>query len=423
MKFCRICGTELDSDARFCDRCGSVVSDSTVQSTSRCASNWISTFWNKSSRIILLIALIVIVLSFLTQFELTTDATKTIFTDEYYRKVILSMLREHPTAYYSIVDIVYRQMFSAGGVLFSNDFPLLLYLWLLAPTLADIKWLYLPFALAGVVGSYIAIYAVTGRNILAFLSGIWIAFYLETFHYLMYEPWAVSIFLVGLAFFLMRRHVLAATTIGVATLMKEVFAPFLLFASLYYLLISRHDWWPVIVNVFASGQRDAARQIKTMRAQPIKGWSEMKLAAVWITATFLTGLLWYVNGLVSTGGDIHFSHSPFTTNKPELRLSALPLLFAGCCSQNALPFPTIIAVTLGLVAIFCLKQDQSIILYASFAFLPIMILLGVVGFGGTGDYYRGDNVPRWTAMSIAMVNLFWPAGIYKICEFIYKKLT
>ena len=61
-------------------------------------------------------------------------------------------------------------------------------------------------------------------------------------------------------------------------------------------------------------------------------------------------------------------------------------------------------------------------MYAAFLIIPLLILMGVLGFGGTGDYYRGDNVPRWNAMAISIVNLLWLTGVFWIFESAYHKV-
>jgi hypothetical protein len=365
----------------------------------------------------MLAGLITIATYLLGQTINNTEVT-THLLDETFRKMVLSELRVHPTAYYSIVDALYRQLYSAQGVLFANDFPLMFYIWLLVPNVGDIKWLYLVFALAGTVASYFTVYSVTKQSLVAVLSAVGMAYFLETSHYLMYEQWAISIFLIGLAFLARRHYVSGAAAIGVAALIREVFAPFMVIASLYYFVVSIEEWWP---SVSAFLRRRFVGKWRILRFTEI---SKSKQAYAWFVATCVVGSLMYLNGLASTGGHIHFSHSPLTTNEPGLKLEALPLLFAdGCCYQHALPpVPAIVVILLSLIGIAFLDKDQSIIMYSSLALLPLLILLGVVGYGpGFGGVYSSDNVPRWNAMSITIVNLFWLTGASKI-EYIYTRM-
>jgi hypothetical protein len=40
-----------------------------------------------------------------------------------------------------------------------------------------------------------------------------------------------------------------------------------------------------------------------------------------------------------------------------------------------------------------------------------------------GTFATAANLPsRWIAMSIAMINLLWLAGLYKICDYIYHRM-
>jgi hypothetical protein len=334
--------------------------------------------------------------------------------DETFRMLILSQLHAHPTEYYSIADHFFRQIFTSQGPTFSNDFPLMFYVWLLAPTIGDIKWLYFAFALAGTVASYFTIFATTKQRLVAFLSAVWVAYFLEITCYLAYEPWGVSIFLIGLAFFLMNQHVPAAITIGVSTLIYEVFAPFLLFASIYYLVVSIQDRLNIVEIKKSRIMRPLTHHAKKTRE-----------AFVWIMATFVVGLLWYLNGFVSTGGRPNLSDAGFQQVlgfKPELFV----LLFSGTYFRNPLTIGSfrgvipivLLPVVVALVGMTFLDLDKRIIVYASFAFIPLLIPFGIIRVGATVSI--STVAERWAVMSIAMVNLFWVAGLYRICKYVYS---
>jgi hypothetical protein len=335
--------------------------------------------------------------------------------------LILSQLRTQPTAYYSIADHFFRQVYMAGGPPFSNDFPLIFYIWLLAPTIGDIKWLYLPFALTGTVASYFAIYAATKNRLVGAFSAAWMAYFLQTEHYLTYEYWAASFFLVGLALFFMKHNVSAAIAMGVATILKEVFAPFLLFSSIYYLVnegdrlldrssfaIGGHRMWSLLRDIGKSK------------------------ALVWTTVTCFTGLLWYINGFVSTGGKPQITEAGFH-NVAGFRPELLLLLFAGNQLRNPLTLgslqgdggrpivllPAVVVIGLALIGMTFLDKDECVLLYASFAFLPLLVPFGIIRVANA--IATTANLPaRWIVMSITMVNLFWVAGLYRICKYVYS---
>jgi hypothetical protein len=422
MAFCRMCGTELDAGERYCHRCGTLVTTETIASLSLSISHSsLIKIWRRFSPIILFLALIVVASYLLGQSATHTDVT-TALLDEGYRKMILLQLRDQPTTYYSIVDRLFRQLYSAQGPLFTNDFPLIFYIWLLAPEIEGVKWIYFIFALCGAVGSYFAVYAATRQGLVAFLSAVWIAYFLETEHLLMYENWAISVFLIGFAFFMLKRPLAAAVAIGIATLLKEVFAPFLVAASIYYLATSSKRWWPTIRYTMGSRFSSVTHEhLSRWRKAELQGDAQTKLALTWIVTTCSVIFLWALNGFVSTGGNVRLSHSPFTSNQWGVQLDVLPLLFSGgCCYLHVLPpLPAVVVVGLGLIGIAFLEKDQKVITYASLVAVPLLILLGIVGYGSP---YRSDNVPRWDALSITLVNLLWLVGPYKICEYAYHRL-
>jgi hypothetical protein len=424
LTFCRMCGSELDAGERYCHHCGVRIdtrTDAHDHGSSRPRNFTLPGLWTKLSPTILLTILIVFAAYIIGQYvahtEVATELTTLATRDVIYRSMVLSELRFQPAAYYSITDHLYRQFYSAEGALFTNDFPLIFYVWLLAPSIEGIKWLYLPFAVAGTIASYVAVYAFTKQSLIAFLSGAWTAYFLETSHYLMLEYWAISIFLIGLAFFAMKHDVLAAMMIGVAILLKEVFAPFLLVASIYYLATG----WR---KAQSSSYHFAAHKHVIAEVKRLAADQSMRKAFVWILSTCVVLSIWYVNALMSTAGNVHLSHSPFTTNQPRFRPEALTLLFAaGCCYDHVLPpIPVIIVIGLALVGIGFIERDHKIIMYASFVMFPVLILFGVLGYGsGFGEEYTFYNVPRWDALSITVVNLFWLVGLYKVGQYFYHE--
>jgi hypothetical protein len=263
------------------------------------------------------------------------------------------------------------------------------------------------------VASYFAIFATTKQRLVAVLSAAWVAYFLETPNYLAYEPWAVSVFLIGLAFFFMNQHVPAAIIIGVAALFYEVFAPFLLFASIYYLVVNRHDW------LYIFGIKKS--RIMTPLTDHAK---KAKEAFVWLMVTFVVGGLWYLNGFVSTGGKPQLTDAGIQQAlwfKPELFV----LLFSGTHFRNPLIIGSLRAVipivllpvVVALIGMTFLDLDKRIVMYASFAFIPVLIPFGIVRVGAIVSI--SSVAERWAVMSIAMVNLFWVAGVYMICKSVY----
>ncbi|HMK83507.1 MAG TPA: hypothetical protein VK503_07295, partial [Candidatus Bathyarchaeia archaeon] len=239
-------------------------------------------------------------------------------------------------------------------------------------------------------------------------------YFLEIPNYLAYEPWAISVFLIGLAFFFMNQHVLAAIIIGVSALFYEVFATFLLFASIYYLVVSRHDW------LYTFRIKKSRKMIQlTDHAK------KAKEAFVWLMATFVVGGLWYLNGFVSTGGKPQLADAGIQQAlwfKPELFV----LLFSGTHFRNPLAIGSfrgiipivLLPVVLALIGMTFLNLDERIVMYASFAFIPVLIPFGIVRVGAIVSI--PSVAERWAVMSIAMVNLFWVAGVYMICKFVYS---
>jgi hypothetical protein len=285
------------------------------------------------------------------------------------------------------------------------------YIWLLVPNVGDIKWLYLVFALAGTIASYFTVYSVTKQSLVALLSAAWMAYFLETPYYLMLEYWAISVFLIGLAFFVMKRHGCAAVAIGLAALIREVFAPFMLIASLYYLAASWKEWWPTVFHFFTG------RRIETLKTLRYTETRKMMEAYVWFAATCGVGLLYYLNGLPLTRNFAFFLNEP-VHHALRFQPEVITLLFVWYLRNPPIP---VLAIALALIGMTFLRKDQRPIMYASFAALPLLMLLGVVRPPFELPL-RGDNVPRYAAMSIAMVNLFWLTGPFKICERIYHMM-
>ena len=147
------------------------------------------------------------------------------------------------------------------------------------------------------------------------------------------------------------------------------------------------------------------------------------------------GLLWYINGFVSTAGNPRIAEAGFHNVagfKPELLL----LLFGGTQLRNPLTFgslqgegghpiillPAIVVIALALIGMTFLDKDECIIMYAAFAFLPLLVPFGIIQVGNA--IATAANLPsRWIVMSITMVNLFWVAGVYKICKYVYSSYT
>jgi hypothetical protein len=340
----------------------------------------------------------------LGQYTIQNDV-QTFFLDDSYYEQILTALRVHPTEYYSIAVTLYHQLYAPTLAII--HFPLIFYIWLLAPNNGDVKWLYFVFALAGTVASYWAVASITKHKLLAILSAAWVAYFLETNFYFMFEYWGIAVFLVGLAFFVSERHAPAAMMIGLATLIKEVFAPFMLIASIYYLL-------PLVVSHLRmkTGLGVSSNQGKRESRSRI-----VKRAVVWCAASSIVGFAYYMNGVSSQGTEspVHF----FRTFNPSL----LPVLFSDSWFQYP-PIPVIVTVGLALIGISALlRRDQRIIVYASFAsMILLMLTAGSEGLISSWEEIQQSS-PRYIAMSVALVNLFWLVGLYKIAQYIQHWLT
>jgi hypothetical protein len=266
------------------------------------------------------------------------------------------------------------------------------------------------------------------------MSGAWMAYFLRgcmfpTSHYLMLEYWAISVFLIGMTFFVMKRHVWAAAAVGVATLIRLSFAPFMLFASLYYLAASTKEWAPRVHYVLTGKRQDPWRRVvRTAKTQ------NMKAAYAWVVATGLAGLLYLVNDMVGRP-----LGRPLAYYVPEVGLSAFmssPLQFEPRVLWMLFnesyfptpPIPIVAVIALALIGIAFLSKDQSIVLCASLAMLPLIIATNLVSLIVPGltlvTWSQWANIPsRWIAMSITMVNLFWLTGAYKICARVYYTMN
>jgi len=213
--------------------------------------------------------------------------------------------------------------------------------------------------------------------------------------------------LVGLAFFISERYASAAILIGVATLIKEVFAPFMLIASIYYLVplvVSRLRMKNGLGGSSNQGRRDSRLRI-------------VNRAIVWCVASSIVGLAYYMNGAASQGTEspVHF----FRTFNP----SFLPVLFADSWFQYP-PIPVIVTVSLALIGISAmLRRDQRIIVYVSFAsMILLMLTAGSEGLISSWEEIQQSS-PRYIAMSVALINLFWLVGLYKVARYIQHWLT
>lgn len=395
----------LHEGARFCDRCGTPTEGVPVQVQHAPSLGFPTSLqsgeWRRLFSRLLSVCFAALVICLLGQYTIQNNV-QTFFLDDKYYEQILTTLRVHPTEYYSIAVTLYHQLYAPTLAII--HFPLIFYIWLLAPNIQDIKWLYLVFALAGTVASYFAILYVTKQRLVAVLSAAWMVYFLETKVYLMFEYWAITVFLVGLAFFVSERHVSAAMIIGLASLIKEVFAPFMVIASIYYLLLVLHT--PSHENGLAGFLQ--SREKRTPRI--------VKRAIVWCVASSIVGLAYYINGVASQGAEspVHF----FRTFDPIL----LPVLFADSWFQYP-PIPVIVTVGLALIGISALlRLDQRIIVYASFtSMILLMLTAGSEGLISSWQEIQQSS-PRYIAMSVALVNLFWLVGLYKIAKYIHRWL-
>ena len=399
--------------ARFCGRCGVSVdempSPPQPAPSVRSATFNMGVLGSRIASVVLLTGVVVFALYVLGQSVIQTEVFTVCFDDKYHM-LVLTQLRVRPIDYYSICEKVYHELYEPGPAAWYRP-PLIYYIWLLVPNVGDIKWLYLPFAMTASVASYFAVSTVTKRKLLAALSAAWMAYFLVggTKCYLMFEYWAISVFLIGLAFFVSEHHVLAAATIGAATLVKEVFAPFMLVASIYYLwrAVMKEDVWRFLASPFRAGfSTPSFSRNKNHFARTLSTWIlSNKKATVWGAVTFVVGVAYCLGALVvnlSFESPIHF----FETFDPSI----LPLLFATSFFSYP-PIPFILTVSLALIGISALANwDQRILAYASFAFMILLML--------TSESVPSNAWPtREIAMSITLVNLFWLVGLYKIFEY------
>lgn len=361
-------------------------------------------------------ALIVFAIFILGQFVIHIQV-RTYFLDDHFYELILSELRSRPTAYYSISDALFHELIGPTPFGLGYHFPLIFYIWLLVPSIGDIKWLYLVFALAGVVASYFAILAATKNSLVAFFSAAWMAYFLETGYFLMLDYWPVPVFLIGLALFLTKHHGWAAAAIGVTTLIKEVFAPFMVMASVYYLLAARREWIPYL--------HDLMIRHREGRNKFLSGAGKTRQAVAWISATIVVGSMYILNDIASYG----FPPSAHAMVQQILGFEpgVLWLLFTEGYFRNPPLIPIVVAVALALIGIAFLDRDQKIIMLLSFVLLPLLIPTGVISTvpGATLANLGAIWVhltSRWIAMSLVMVNLFWLTGAYNICKYIYFRL-
>ena len=360
--------------------------------------------WRRPFSRLLPVCFAAFVICLLGQYTLQNDV-QTFFLDDSYYEQIVTALRVHPTEYYSIAVAFYHQLYAPTLAII--HFPLIFYIWILVPNNGDVKWLYFGFALASTGASYWAVESMTKQKLLAILSASWIAYFLETSYYFMFEYWAIAVFLVGLAFFVSERHASAAMMIGLASLIKEVFAPFMVIASIYYLL-------PLVLlhlrmKMGLGGSSNQGKRESRLRI--------VKKAIVWCVASSIVGLAYYMNGVASQGTEspVHF----FRTFDPSL----LPALFSDSWFQYP-PIPVIVTVSLALIGISVLAhRDQRVILYVSFAsMILLMLTAGGEGLISTWEEIQQSS-PRYIAMSVALVNLFWIVGLYRIAQYILRWLT
>jgi len=412
--FCRICGTRLEDNARFCDRCGTSIGQMPVRIEHASSLNSLpdhkvdkTSTQSKTSTIfakLLPWAFMTFAVCLLGQYTLENDV-QTFFLDDKYYEMILTALRVRPFEYYSIAVALYHQLYAPTLAII--HFPLIFYIWLIVPTDSNVKWLYFAFALAGTVAAYWTVAVITKRRSLAILTGAWIAYFLQTGAYFMFEYWAITVFLVGLSYFVSERHVPAAVAIGLATLIKEVFAPFMVIASIYYALpiIQRFCLKQLKIGEFFNKGKASARP-QTIRQ-----------AIVWCLATSIVGLAYYQNGIASQG-----TTSPVQFFR-TFDLSLLPMLFSNSWFTYP-PIPVTLTVCLGLIGISTLARwDQRIIVYASFAsIILLMLTAGDQGLISTWEEIQ-QSAPRYVAMSITLINLFWLIGIYKIIIYIGRKIN
>jgi hypothetical protein len=310
-------------------------------------------------------------------------------------------MRVHPTDYYSIADSLYHQLYEPGPSPLVH-FPLIFYIWLLAPNIQDIKWLYLVFALGGTIASYFTVATITKQRLLAALSAAWVAYFLQTNIYFMFEYWAVTVFLIGLAFFVSERHVPAAAVIGVATLIKEVFAPFLVIASIYY-----------VSQVILKNRREKGRW--TFLSLQEREARTLINKAVWWMATLVVGIAYFLNGHASSGSfgspieRVHF----FRVFDPSV---LTPLIYGPFFRYP--PLPLILTVGLAFIGMYALANwDHRIIVSISFAAMILMMVTS------EGVPWEVGLPQRYISMPITLINLFWLVGIYKIAEYPVRRVS
>lgn len=335
------------------------------------------------------IGLVVLVVCLLGQYTMPTSVQVNFLDDKYY-KLILVELHVHPSNYYSIAVDLYHKMYAPTLAII--HFPLIFYIWLLAPTIDDVKWLYLVFAVAASVASYFTVLRMTQWRPLAFLCAVWIAYFLESPWYFMFEYWAIPVFLVGLAFFVSERNLPAAVIIGVATLIKEIFIPFMLIASIIYML----QW------IF-------------LRLRKRSTVTCVRRAVVWCIATIIVGAAYSINAIVSAGATSPYNF--LETFDPSILLS----LFAVYWFRYP-PIPIILALSFSLIGMTALtKWSQRIIIYGSFvSMILLMLTVGESFFVSREELLQSS--PRYIAMSITLINIFWLVGIYKTVEWTAKVL-
>jgi hypothetical protein len=333
--------------------------------------------------VIIVVTLSVVLLVLLVNHAVHSEVRSQMWDDAFHLK-ILTELRARPWAYKEIYDRLYRQSYADVPTIFSRT-PFLFYIWLLLPDVQSIKWLYLTFSFSASLGSYFAIRSVTNSLLFGVFSALWMAWYMQKPFYLMFEYWAISIFLVSMAFFVKGHHRVAAILATMSALIKEVFAPFLVFAAGFYFL----------------GRRKREFVI----------WG---LATLACGSIYLAYLLW--TDSLGKQTVVYLAQL-----NPNLDLQGL--FDVSSYFFNNPPLPMAANIILALIGMSVADKDQRRILYASFFFMPLLMFTAKENPPYTVSINVRDMVlSRWLAMPITLVGLFWLAGIWRLLAGAIRRL-
>jgi len=170
-----------------------------------------------------------------------------------------------------------------------------------------------------------------------------------------------------------------------STLVKEVFAPFLLFAVGFYFL----------------GRKKREFFI----------WGLATLAAGTI---YLAYLLWT---------DSLGKQTVVYLAQLNLNLDLQGLFDVSSYFFNNPPFPIAMNIVLALIGMSVVDRDQRNILYASFLFMPLLMFTAKENPPYTASINVGAMVlSRWLAMPITLIGLFWLTGLWRVSVEIIRRL-